>query len=453
VQETAPRGEIDFERRGTSELAIRLRGSWLLRGDRPPLVDVERALGGAPDSERASERGPERASAHASERSTEAAPERKPDRAPERAPERASERSPDRAPEHSADRAHERSREPASNVERDANAVTRVVFDASELGEWDSALLVFLDHVLDMARARSIEIDTSGLPSGVQRLLELAATVTEKRGVRAEQPPASWLARVGSWAVQLRSRGLDFVTFLGECAQAVGRCFRRRAHFRMSDLLFLIQQTGAEALPITTLIAFLVGLIMAFVGAVQLQRFGANIFIADLVGLAMTREMGAMMTAIIMAGRTGAAYAAQIGTMKVTEELDALTTLGLPPLEFLVLPRLIALFVMMPLLCLYADLVGIIGGAFVATGMLDLTLAQYMEELTRSVTMTHVWIGVVKSAFYGILIALSGCYQGTRCGSSASSVGDATTASVVVSIVAIVSADGIMAILCNVLKI
>jgi phospholipid/cholesterol/gamma-HCH transport system permease protein len=160
-----------------------------------------------------------------------------------------------------------------------------------------------------------------------------------------------------------------------------------------------------------------------------------------------------MMTAIIMAGRTGAAYAAELGTMKVTEEIDALATLGISPLEFLVLPRIIALFIMMPLLCLYADLVGVIGGALVAIGMLDLTLAQYTQELITSVSLTQISIGIVKASLFGILIALSGCFQGMRCGNSASAVGDATTASVVVSIVSIVSADGILALLCNVLKI
>jgi phospholipid/cholesterol/gamma-HCH transport system permease protein len=302
-------------------------------------------------------------------------------------------------------------------------------------------------------RARSVEIDLTGLPSGVQRLLALAGAVPEKQGARQEVVVESWLARIGAWTTGTLDRSLDFVEFLGESTAGLGRALRFQLQFRASDLFFLIQQAGAEALPIVTLIAFLIGLILAFVGAVQLQRFGASIFLADLVGLAMAREMGAMMTAIIMAGRTGAAYAAQLGTMKVTEEIDAFTTLGISPLDFLVLPRMIALFVMMPLLCLYADLVGMIGGAFVATGMLDLTLKQYTEELIHSVSLTQISIGVVKACLYGILIALSGCYQGMRCGNSASSVGDATTASVVVSIVAIVSADGVLALLCNVLGI
>jgi phospholipid/cholesterol/gamma-HCH transport system permease protein len=340
-------------------------------------------------------------------------------------------------------------------VEREiaSRDVQRARFDAAGIAAWDSGLLVFLERVLELMRSRSIAADLSGLPSGVQRLLALASAVPEKQGARQSTVAVGMLARLGTWTLHTRERSLDFVSFLGEAAQGLVRCARLQARFRASDLYFLIQQAGAEALPIVTLIGFLVGLIMAFVGAVQLQRFGASIFLADLVGLAMAREMGAMMTAIIMSGRTGAAYAAQLGTMKVTEEIDALTTFGIPPLDFLVLPRLIALFVMMPLLCLYADLVGMIGGALVATGMLGLTLTQYTEELIHSVSLTQISIGLVKAALYGILVALSGCYQGMRCGNSASSVGDAATASVVVSIVAIVSADGLLALLCNVLKI
>jgi len=349
-----------------------------------------------------------------------------------------------------------RSRRPAvSEIRRelDAQRTDRVRFDAHDLAAWDTALVVFLSRALDLLRERSIDVDIAGLPAGARRLLALASAVPETQGARQAPIAEGWLARLGTWALRLRARWADFVVFLGETAIGVARSFRFAARFRARDLFFLIQQAGAEALPIVTLIAFLVGLIMAFVGAVQLQRFGASIFIADLVGLAMAREMGAMMTAIIMAGRTGAAYAAELGTMKVTEEIDALTTLGISPLEFLVLPRIIALFIMMPLLCLYADLVGVIGGALVAMGMLDLTLAQYTQELITSVSLTQISIGVVKASLFGILIALSGCFQGIRCGNSASAVGDATTASVVVSIVSIVSADGVLAILCNVLKI
>jgi phospholipid/cholesterol/gamma-HCH transport system permease protein len=331
--------------------------------------------------------------------------------------------------------------------------VQRLGFDASALEAWDSALLVFLMHAIEQCRARSIAVDVDGLPAGIRRLIALAETVPERLDADEKVAGSKWVARVGEHALALRLEVLEYVAFVGECALGMVRIVRGKSRFRVADFFYYVQQAGAEALPIVTLIALLVGLIMGFVGAVQLQRFGASIFIADLVGLATTREMGAMMTAIIMSGRTGAAYAAQLGTMKVTEEIDALTTLGIAPLDFLVIPRILALFVMMPLLCLYADIVGILGGSIVATGMLHLTALQYFEQISHAVTLTQVSIGVVKSALFGILVALSGCYHGTRCELDASSVGDATTASVVMSIVFIVASDGLMAVLCNILNI
>jgi phospholipid/cholesterol/gamma-HCH transport system permease protein len=188
-------------------------------------------------------------------------------------------------------------------------------------------------------------------------------------------------------------------------------------------------------------------------GAVQLQQFGAAIYVADLVGIGVTREMGAMMTAIIMAGRTGAAFAAQLGTMKVTQEIDALTTMGLSPIEFLVLPRTVALILMMPLLCLYSDFIGILGGASVGVGMLDLSFTVYIKETIAAVTLGDLFGGLFKSAVYGVLIAVAGCWRGFQCGSSSSAVGDAATAAVVTGIVMIVTACGLFAVIFSILGI
>jgi phospholipid/cholesterol/gamma-HCH transport system permease protein len=209
----------------------------------------------------------------------------------------------------------------------------------------------------------------------------------------------------------------------------------------------LIQECGAQALPIVTLISFLVGVILAFVGAIQLAQFGAQIYVADLVGIAMVRDMGAMMTGIIMAGRTGAAFAAQLGTMKVTQEIDAFTTMGFSALEFLVLPRMIALILMMPLLCVYSDLVGILGGAAVGIGMLDLSATTYFRETMHAINLTDFFGGVFKSAVYGVLIAISGCLRGLECGSSSSAVGDAATSAVVTGIVFIIATCGIFSVI------
>jgi phospholipid/cholesterol/gamma-HCH transport system permease protein len=219
------------------------------------------------------------------------------------------------------------------------------------------------------------------------------------------------------------------------------------------DLMLLIQECGAQALPIVTLISILVGLILAFVGAVQLKMFGAQIYVADLVGIAMAREMGAMMTGIIMAGRTGAAFAAQLGTMQVNEEIDALKTLGISPMEFLVMPRIIALVLMMPLLCIYADFMGILGGLLVGIGMLDLSFMEYLNETREALTLTHFSVGIFKGVVFGILVALSGCLRGMQCGRSSSAVGLAATSAVVTAIVAIIMCDGLFAIITNTLGI
>ncbi len=329
----------------------------------------------------------------------------------------------------------------------------RVVFDSEALSEWDTALVTFLLKVANLCAARGIDADREGLPTGVQRLLALTEAVSEKTDTKPVSTPGSFLARVGTAALAGADGAVEFMRFLGQMTIAFAALLRGRARFRRSDLFLFVQQAGADALPIITLISFLVGVIMAFVGAVQLEKFGAAIYVADLVGIAVVREMGAMMTGIVMAGRTGAAFAAQLGTMKVTQEIDALTTMGISPLEFLVLPRTLALCLMMPLLCLYADLIGILGGAVIASGMLGLTLPVYFRELAHAVGIGDLLGGIFKASVYGVLIALAGCLRGMQAGSSAAAVGDAATSAVVTGIVFIVCACGLFAVIFYVLGI
>ena len=331
--------------------------------------------------------------------------------------------------------------------------VRGVALEARELTSWDSSVLTFLVEVSELCRQRGIQMDRAGLPAGVRRLSELAEAVPEKKGARKEEIETPFLERVGNSAIGVGDSLGEMLNFLGEMSVTFVRLFRMKVRFRAVDLVLLIQQCGAQALPIVTLISFLVGVILAFVGAVQLRQFGAQIYVADLVGIAMVREMGAMMTGIIMAGRTGAAFAAQLGTMKVTQELDAFTTMGFSPLEFLVLPRVIALVLMMPLLCLYADFVGILGGAAIGVSMLDLSWTTYFRETNNAINLTGLFGGVFKSSVYGVLIALSGCLRGIQCGNSSSAVGDAATSAVVTGIVAIVSACGVFAVVFYVLGI
>ncbi len=268
-----------------------------------------------------------------------------------------------------------------------------VTFDTSSLASWDSGLISFLVQTSEYCRAHGIDQNRDGLPNGLRRLVELAEAVPEKKGARSEATRPSFFERVGTLTLGYGLSLSDFMRFLGELAIAFAKFVRGKARYRAMDLMEVIQQCGASAVGIVTLIAFLVGVILAFMGAVQLSQFGASIYVADLVGIGMVREMGAMMTAIIMSGRTGAAFAAKLGTMKVTQEIDALTTMGISPMEFLVLPRVLALVLMMPLLCLYADFVGILGGMFVGVGMLDLSVPQLHARDDIDLTLVNCSAG------------------------------------------------------------
>jgi phospholipid/cholesterol/gamma-HCH transport system permease protein len=331
--------------------------------------------------------------------------------------------------------------------------IARIAFDTSGLAGWDSGLLTFLLQLCERSSAAGIAVERDGLPPGVRRLLNLAAAVPERKGARRESQREPFLARVGAAAESTGRSVRETFTFIGEVTVAVLRMCRGKARFRRSDLLEIVQECGAEALPIVSLISLLVGLILAFVGAIQLKVFGAQIYVADLVGIAMVREMAAIMTGIIVTGRTGASFAAKLGTMQVNEEIDALKTMGFSPIEFLVLPRVVALFLMMPPLCLYADLMGVIGGMIVGVGMLDLGIVQYYLQTTAAVKLDNLWIGLFSSAVFGVLVALAGCLRGIQCGRSASAVGEATTSAVVTGIVSIIVATAVITVICNVLGI
>jgi phospholipid/cholesterol/gamma-HCH transport system permease protein len=330
---------------------------------------------------------------------------------------------------------------------------TRLTFDAADLRDWDSGLLTFLIGISELCHKRKLPADWSPLPEGVRSLIHLAEAVPEKTGARHEASHSSFIEELGHEAISYWQGLDDFLRFLGEVTIAFARLPFGQARFRRVDLMTTIQDCGANAFGIVTLVAFLVGLILAFEGAVQLQQFGATIYVADLVGIAMSRDMGAMMAAIIMAGRTGAAFAAQLGSMKVTQEIDALTTMGISPLEFLVLPRVLALFLMMPLLCIYSDCLGVAGGAFVSAAMLHIPLGTYMRETQAAVTLTDIFGGVFKAAIYGIIVAVAGCLRGFQCGNSSSAVGDAATEAVVTGIVYVIVACGIFAFVFNVIGI
>ncbi len=327
----------------------------------------------------------------------------------------------------------------------------RLTFVGQGLTSWDSGLLIFLRAAAAEAQRKGMTVDTAGLPEGIRRLLNLASAVPAREDTGHDGARLSVLARIGVGGLAAWEAGKSLLAFLGEVFLSVLRLFAGRARFRRSDLLLVLQEVGAQALPIVSLISFLVGVILAYVGAEQLRQFGAQVYVADLVGIAMTREMGAMMAGIIMAGRTGAAFAAQLGTMQVNEEIDALVTLGIPPMEFLVLPRMLALALMMPLLGLYADLLGILGGAAVGLGMLDIGGAEYYARTAAAIDLHDFAAGLVKASVFGMLVAIAGCLRGMQCGRSSAAVGAAATSAVVTGIVFIIVSDALMTVIFNII--
>jgi phospholipid/cholesterol/gamma-HCH transport system permease protein len=331
--------------------------------------------------------------------------------------------------------------------------VRTIIFDTRELASWDSGLLTFLMNLGTLCAREKISLNRDGLPPGAQRLLKLALAVPEKKDARQAEARVEFLASLGNQTVDLFRSAGEMLEFLGDTVIAVLRLLRGKAQYRRSDLGLITQAVSAQALPIVSLICFLVGLILAFIGAIQLKLFGAQIYVADLVGIAMVRLMAAIMTGIVMAGRTGGAFAAQLGTMQVNQEIDALKTLGISPMEFLVLPRMLALAVMMPLLCLYANIMGILGGMVVAVGLLNIGFIEYYNETAKAVGLWNLGIGLFSGLVFGVIVALAGCMRGMQCGRSASAVGDAATSAVVTAIVGIILSTAVITVLCNFLGI
>ena len=321
-----------------------------------------------------------------------------------------------------------------------------VILQAAANFRWDSQFVSRLYQCHEALKAKRINLDTTAMPSGVQQLLTVATAVPAVKGGGAESDGAFAGLDLTSWLRVSKAEALDFIRFVGEITIACGRLIKGQANTRWSDFFYFVQQAGPSAIGIVTLVSVLVGMILAYLGLVQLKLFGAEIYVANLVTIGMVREMGALMTAVIMAGRTGAAYAAQLGTMQVNEEVDAITTLGISPIEFLVLPRMLALICMMPLICLYSDAVGLVGGAIVATGT-DITLNQYISQSRDAIAMSDVMTGLFKSLVFGVLIAIAGCKAGIQSGRNSAAVGEATTKAVVTATVYLVVADATLNII------
>ena len=315
-----------------------------------------------------------------------------------------------------------------------------VRFDATSVGLWDSSLPSFLLDTAEYCAEHDIAFDEESLPDDLHRLLILSRAVTERPDV-GSGAPRTFLARVGGWGIDGYQEMMSSLAFTGQVVQSLVAFFMRRVRMRWRDLWLVIQSTSSGALPIVTLISVLVGMIIAFLGAVTLQEFGAQYYVSYLVSYGILRELGALMTGIIMAGRTGAAFAAELGSMKITEEIDAYRTLGISPIDYLVLPRVLGISLTMPLLTLYADYIGILGGMIVAVTMFDMSVPLFINGLLEPVTWIDAALGVFKGAVFGLTIGLSGCMRGMQTGAGAGAVGKSATSAVVTGITLIIVAN------------
>jgi phospholipid/cholesterol/gamma-HCH transport system permease protein len=320
-------------------------------------------------------------------------------------------------------------------------AEARLRADGQALTHYDSQLAAALWALDGPAGGR---LDTSALPDGLRDVLALA--LHAPTAPQADEPPHGLLARIGLRLVDGTANARVTLGFVGEVLQAAGRSLRGNTALRSEDLVHQLHATGPSSLPIVSLVSSLVGLIIAYMGAAQLQRLGAQIYLADLVTIGEVREIAALMTGIILAGRVGAAFAAQLGSMQANEEVDALASLGLNPVEHLVLPRVMAMALMAPLLTTYAALVAMLAGMIVAVGIFGVEPLEYLVRSFQSLTLAHVGVGLLKGTVYAVLVALAGCRQGLHAGRSAQAVGDATTAAVVQAIVWIVVAASALTI-------
>lgn len=334
-------------------------------------------------------------------------------------------------------------------LEGDAHSV-RIL--AQDLEEWGSSLLASFHAVARYAAQRGIRVDFSALPEGISSMLNMALLVPPRdQGGRKEE--AGFLEMVGEKCLAWPEITTDVVNFIGEVSLSMARFFTGKASCSARDMWNVLRECGVDALPIVTLTSLLLGLILAFVSSMQLRLFGAEIYVASLVGVSMVRVMGPVLTGIVLSGRTGASFAAVIGSMQVNEEVDALTGFGISPTDFLVLPRVLGLAMMTPLLTLYADVAGMAGGFLVGVLMLGISPAAYLANTLEFVRMSYVWVGLLHAFVFGFIISLCGCYQGIRCGRNASAVGKATTAAVVCSIVGIIVATSIITIIFTVLDL
>ena len=333
-----------------------------------------------------------------------------------------------------------------------SQAASNVHVVPAELGAWDTSLLLFLVHGRAQCLKSKRVFHTQDLPKNLQTLLSQVVAVAPPKTANLEAAKSK-RGRAAAFARVLLCKAEQNISFVGECTLGFFRAVRSPRQFRWLDCLIEMQQCWLSSLPIASLVSFLVGIILAFQAAIQLKQFGASIYVADLVGLAVVREMGPMMAAVIVAGGTGAGFAAQLGNMKVDDEIDALETIGISAIDFLALPRMVAVTLMMPVIAVYANVVGILGGMFVSATMLDIPTVAYWTETQNRIGPGDVISGLIKSVFFGLLVGLAGCLRGMKCSGSAAGVGTATSSAVVTGILLIVVSDALFALIFKVVDI
>ncbi|MBT5051027.1 MAG: MlaE family lipid ABC transporter permease subunit [Rhodospirillaceae bacterium] len=323
------------------------------------------------------------------------------------------------------------------------------ILDLSGVEELDTAGALLVRHLHDRIAKTGMPVEMAGTHKEHATLIDRVVTAGGVKPLPTEvyNPLIALVERVGRAACDACTEAADLLYFLGVTTVSTFRSLVRPKRIRIIPVLSHIEHVGLDALPIVGLLSFLIGVVLAYQGADQLRQFGAEIFTVDLLGISIFREMGVLLTAIVIAGRSGSAFAAQIGTMQVNQEIDAMQTLGLDPVDMLVLPRIFALLISMPLLAVFADVMGLMGGGLMVILTLDVSLVQFLERLQNSISVSTYWVGIVKAPVFGFLIALTGCREGLKVTGSAESVGHHTTRAVVISIFLVIVADAFFSIL------
>lgn len=320
-----------------------------------------------------------------------------------------------------------------------------LVIDASRIEAFDSVGAWIMEKLRRRLNEESVGIEIRQLKPEFAKLLEVVGQENIQQAGTAIPDP-TWRESLGRGTAAAFEQGMALLGFIGECTFAFGKCLADPKRLRWRTILYNIRSAGFDAMPIVGLLSFLLGIVVAYQGADQLRQYGANIFVADLVGLSMLREFAPLITAIIVAGRSGSAYAAQIGTMAVTEEIDAMRTIGIAPLELLVLPKIIAMLIVLPLLTVFADVLGVFGGMLMARAQLAVSYVEFLDRFVKTVSVTAYLIGLGKAPVFAAIIVTVGCFQGFRTHGGPDSVGRQTTRSVVQAIFLVIVADALFSV-------